>query len=84
MLGYYNVTVSSADGSSTRSFIAKRGLNTWDGTYEPCLFVGNSQAGPTLETQNYDDSIIEGTYTDYIVSSLFDTNFIYSQWGNGC
>ena len=36
-----------------------------------CLYVGNSQAGPLGETVDPNDSVIERTYKNYKVDSMF-------------
>ena len=54
-----------------------------DGTrgYEerPCLYVGNSQAGKLGEEVEPNDSVIEGSYQDYIVDSVFSPSFRFAQ-----
>ena len=45
----------------------------------PCYYVGSTQGGRTTEREE-NDSVIEGHYTDYQVSDLFDDNFVYSQF----
>ena len=45
----------------------------------PCYYVGSSQGGRTGEREE-NDSVIEGYYTDYEVGSLFDDDFVYSQF----
>ena len=48
---------------------------TWEFEKRPCLYVGNSQAGPLGEAVDPNDSVIEGTYRDYEVDSLFSPEF---------
>ena len=44
----------------------------------PCLFSGNRQGGATNAFGDPNDSIIQGSYQDYEVSNLFDTDFTFS------
>jgi len=53
---------------------------TWEFEKHPCIYVGNSQAGPIQEVDAPNDSVIEGEYTDYEVDSMFATDFIYSHF----
>ena len=48
--------------------------------YEPkqCIFVGTSQGGPTNEVDDKNDSVIEGSYKDYITDGPFGTDFKYA------
>ena len=69
--------------SSPRSFVGLLGSVTWEFEKRPCLYVGNSQAGPLGEDVEPNDSVIEGTYKDYEVASLFSTSFTYSQFNTG-
>ena len=82
----YNITVvpTSIHRSSARSFLADIFPRTWDNSKEPCLYVGNAQAGPGGEVPDLVDSVIEGKYTHYIVASLFETEFMYEQWRSDC
>ena len=52
---------------------------TWDQTQAPCFYVGNSQGGP-LQFSGPDQSVIEGSITDYEMGSLFSTSFSFSQF----
>ena len=52
---------------------------TWEFEHKPCLYVGNSQAGPLGEEDvDPNDSVIEGSYVDYRVDSMFSSNFTFS------
>ena len=41
--------------------------------------MGNGQGGPK-KTHNPINSVIEGSYSQYIVDELFDTQFVYEQF----
>lgn len=68
---YLSITSSS---SVTRTFVGVLQERTWDKTRTPCIYAGNRQAGPIgdiPEDEVPNDSVIEGTYEDYIVSTPF-------------
>ena len=69
-----------------RSFLGDRSTRTWDNTHEECLYVGNGQGGPSAEfdSDTLKDSVIEGRYKDYIVSSMFETDFAYNRIQGNC
>ena len=74
---YFEVTVRYP-GSDERRFVALRLSVTWEFEKKPCLYVGNSQAGPLGEVVDPNDSVIEGTYKDYIVDSIFSPVFKFA------
>ena len=81
-LNYYTVTVSHPD-SPVRQFAAFLWPRSWEivrGEYQPCLYAGSHQAGRMDEIEGYSDPVIEGLYTDYIMSGPFDTEFEYSRF----
>ena len=89
----FNVTVQAADDPNDpdhspmppyRSFLGDLFPRTWDNTREECLYVGNGQGGPSAEFPVFRDSVIEGRYTDYIVDSIFATDFAYDRIGGNC
>ena len=54
---------------------------TWEFEERPCLYVGNSQAGPLGERDvDPNDSVIEGSYMDYRVDSMFSSDFKFSHF----
>ena len=67
-------------GKEPRSFVGVLASVTWEFEKRPCIYVGNSQAGPIAEVVTPNDSVIEGEYTDYEVTSMFDTGFTYSHF----
>ena len=75
----YIITVLHPN-SPPRSFIGLRASVTWEFERRPCLYVGNPQAGPLEETVDPNDSVIEGTYRDYEVESLFSPDFVFSHF----
>ena len=78
----YILTLSPPLPSPQRQFIARLYTNTWDKRGSECYYAGSAQGGPLgeLESPHLRDSVIEGRYTDYIVSSLFETQFKYSRF----
>ena len=77
----YNVTIKPAN-SSPRSVLAEIFERTWDNTPETCLYMGNAQGGSAEDSVF--DSVIQGTYKDYIVNDMFETNFVYEEWESDC
>ena len=67
-------------GSTPRSFVGIASTVTWEFEKRPCLYVGNSQAGPLGEDVVPNDSVIEGVYGDYEVDSMFASNFTFSHF----
>ena len=75
------VTVDHPDPNSpSRSFIAEQHPATWDRKRIQCLYAGNAQGGPINEVDVPNDYVIEGTYDDYEVSGLFDSDFEYNKF----
>ena len=72
----YAVTVNAPDGLS-RSFVGSLYERPWE-IMLPCLFSGNRQGGATNAFSDPNESVIQGSYQDYEVSSLFDTDFTFS------
>ena len=81
---YYVVTVDSAsEGGSPRSFLGEFYHLKWDKSRESCLYAGNAQGGPSYEVEDPNDSVLEGRYSEYIISNedrVFDTQYKYSQF----
>ena len=69
-------------GQPSRSFVGIESSVTWELERRPCYFVGNGQGGTLFEIKDTDhnDPVIEGRYLDYIVDSLFATNYTYSHF----
>ena len=61
-----------------RSFVGLMYPLTWDQRNQPCLYAGSRQAGTSRYVTSPADSVIEGGYTDYAVSSRFGTDYQYS------
>ena len=70
-----NVTHPS---SPPRSFIGAMSSMSWDYESKQCIYAGSSQGGPTGEVADADDSVIEGSYKDYITADNFGTDFKYA------
>ena len=51
----------------------------WDLSEDGFYYVGNGQGGPE-KTHDPINSVIEGSYSQYIVDGLFDTQFVYEQF----
>ena len=81
---YYNVTVLPWNESSPpRSFLGRFYPQEWDHSEGPCLYVGNIQGGPSLESEvKLNDSVIEGSYLDYLIpgGDIFETEYKFSQF----
>lgn len=73
------MTVNHPD-SEARSFLGYLFELTWERERRPCLYAGNRQAGVADVVEEPNDSIIEGSYTDYRVSGPFSTSFVFSQF----
>ena len=44
------------------------------------LYVGSRQAGSINEVESPNDPVIEGQYKDYIVESMFGTEYQFSHF----
>ena len=81
---YYSVMVTPADGEP-RVFVGNLYPRTWDLSRIPCLYAGSSQGGTLGEFGDANDPVIEGHYGQYMVASLFDTDFKYTEFeANRC
>ena len=67
-------------GSPPRRIVGLGYSVTWEFEKRPCLYVGNSQAGPLGEIVDPNDSVIEGTYQNYQVNSMFSSDFAFSHF----
>ena len=61
--------------SQQRLYVGVLGHLTWEVEEGPCLYVGDSQSDSTYEFADPNDRVIEGLYTDYIVSGSFNDDF---------
>ena len=73
---HYAIRVNATSGD-TRSFVGEL-YNRPCEIMLPCLFTGNRQGGATNAFSDPNDSVIQGSLDDYIVSNLFDSNFTFS------
>ena len=64
-----------------REFIGELSKRTWDKSLRSCLYVGSSQGGKQTDIPGPKDSVIEGTYSEYIVSDgILGTSFTFSKF----
>ncbi len=59
---------NSVSETSFTGFLQER---TWNHEPFPCLYAGNRQGGPISEVSNPNNPVIEGSYKDYFVPSVF-------------
>ena len=78
---YYLVRVTPPNGKP-RQFVANLHPQTWDLSQVSCLYAGNSQGGTLGEFGDANNPVVEGHYSDYMVTGLFATQFKYSQFKN--
>ena len=78
----YVITVKGPPPQIEKSFVGIRSTVTWEFEDRPCLYVGNSQAGPLGETLDpgVNDAVIEGVYEEYEVDSMFSTYYMYKRF----
>lgn len=82
----FSVCLSHPSGPSRdRKFVAEHFTRKWDLSLDACFYSGNIQGGRLLEIEDpdFNDPVIEGEYTEYIVGGLFQNAFKYSQY-SGC
>ena len=77
----FTITVNPVD-SQQRRFVAEFYDQVWDTTPGVCFYVGSNQAGPIGEIDEPNDSVIQGVYSDYRVSGLFDSEYMYSRFND--
>ena len=79
---HYAVTVRAPSG--TRRFLAQKAPLTWDQKSMSCLYCGHAQGGNLDEVASLSDSVIQGTYDEYKVNSLFDPEYSYTMFRSQC
>ena len=74
----------NGEPSKPRKFVAEYYSLKWDATSDACFYSGNIQGGRLLEVSDpaFNDPVIEGFYTDYITSGLFQNSFMYTQFSS--
>ena len=72
----FKVTTPNSLGS--RSFLGFMFHLTWDLRNENCVYAGSSQGGDVRYTSAVTGTVIEGEYTDYVVSGAFSTDFEFN------
>ena len=78
---YCDSTPKNVTTIPTREFVAELYERAWDNNVRPCLYAGNGQGGPAVEFgTKYGDSVIESKYSDYNLTDLFETDFVYSMF----
>ena len=70
----------SPPGSDPRSFPAEFFVRTWATSRYRCYYAGNAQGGEWGLLPGTDDSVIEGSYSDYRVDSIFAVDFDYNRF----
>nr|WNS50027.1 Na-Ca exchanger/integrin-beta4-like protein [Halisarca dujardinii] len=80
--GVYLVHVAYP-GSQNRTFVAEFRPRAWDSKV-PCLYAGNSMAGPMAEAPQYRDNVIDGAVNSYNVDNLFTTDYQHSKYKSDC
>ena len=81
--GHYAVTVNAPDGT-TRTFFAWKHQHTWDKKSMTCLYSGDAQGGQVYEVTSLTGTVIEGSYNEYIVRSLFSPDYKYEMFDSNC
>ena len=79
---FYTVNVKPPS-SPMRSFVGYIHDVTWEWKRKHCLYVGDRQGGPAGEVLN-DDSVIEGTYRDYIIDTAYGTDYKFDVFDHQC
>jgi hypothetical protein len=77
---YYVVNVTT--NGDQRRYVGLLARVTWELEEGPCLYVGSGQASSIHEVEDPNDGVIQGVYTDYIVSDGFEDNFKFSVFEN--
>jgi hypothetical protein len=75
------VQIYSPDNPKHRKVAAFEYTLTWDHTPMTCYYVGNKQGGGGAHSVT-SESVIEGFYHEYEMSSLYDTSFGYSMFAD--
>ena len=76
---FYVITVNPPGGIQ-RTFVGVLHPLTWENIPTGCYYAGHSQGGPVHNIDAPTDSVIEGNYTEYRVSGLFETDFKYARF----
>ena len=56
--------------------------STWSSKHTACLYAGDTQGGHVYEVKSPNDTLLEGSYKDYIVPNLFATGFKYKKFND--
>ena len=78
------ITFTQSDGN-VRNVPAKLQSRTWSSSQvSPCLYAGDSEGGHLFEVEEPNDSLLEGSYEDYVMAALFSTKYKYSKFVSDC
>lgn len=81
---FYVITFTQSDGN-VRKVPAKLHSRTWSSSQvSPCLYAGDSEGGYLFEVEEPNDSLLEGSYQDYVMATMFSTNYKYSKFISDC
>lgn len=75
----YMIQVSHPE-SDPRIFTGLLAPYTWEHDRTNCFYAGNRQGGTIQEVEDPNDSVIEGSYTDYQTDAGFSTAFKFSHF----
>ena len=77
--GNLYVDINKPSDNNYHHIPARKYSMTWDHHHKTCYYVGNSQGGPE-KSRDQLESVIEGSYKDYMTNTLFDTNFKFAKF----
>ncbi len=79
----YTVSFSREMGGKVTSFTGLLQEQTWNKEPYPCLYAGDRQGGPIYEVIEPNDPVLDGSYKDYIVPSVFsEKDFAFGLFDN--
>ncbi len=78
----FALTLSHPSSPANRRFVAEYFCQKWDLSRGTCFYAGNIQGGDLLEItdSSFNDPVIEGVFTEYVVEGIFNNVFKYSQF----
>ena len=78
------ITFTQSDGN-VRNVPARLQSHTWSSSQvSPCLYAGDSEGGHLFEVEEPNDSLLEGSYQDYVMETLFSTKYKFSKFVSDC
>jgi hypothetical protein len=81
LMNHYMLNITTSD--DRRSYVGMLAKYTWEIEEGPCLYVGDSQSFSIFEVEEPNDGVIQGIYTDYVVSDGFEDNFKFNVFEEG-